>query len=78
MGEDEENRENRQDEVSHSSKSRSLTENSSGEGSGVPRKKVVRKEFKLILKFKKEDERVELSLIALSGELKKKLKGRNG
>lgn len=50
-----------------------LDENSSDEGSRVVRKKVVRGEFQIILKFRKEDEHVNLSLIVLSRELKKKL-----
>lgn len=46
---------------------------SSDEGSAVVRKKIVREEFKIILKFRKEDENMQLSPSAVSRELKKKM-----
>lgn len=50
----------------------SLEENSSDEGFRVMRKKMVREEFKITLKFRKEDQEVQLSPIAVSRELEKK------
>lgn len=57
---------------SQSSK-RGLEENSSEEESRGVRKKIEREQYKVILKFRKEDEHVNLSPVALSRELKKKL-----
>lgn len=62
----------RQNELSQSSK-RSFEGNRSEEDRRTVRKKVERKEVKIILKFRKEDEHVNLSPIALSRELKKKV-----
>ena len=65
---------NRRDEgnVSLNSK-RGLEGNSSEEDVRVVRQKVTREEFKIILRFRKEDEHVNLSPITLSRELKKKI-----
>lgn len=52
---------------------RSLEGNSSDEGNRVICKKMVRGEFKIILKFRMEDEQISLSPIALSREVKKKI-----
>ncbi len=52
---------------------RGLEGNSSEEDNRVVRKKIVREEYKVILKFGKENEHIHLSPIALSRELKKKL-----
>lgn len=54
--------------ASQSSKQGLLKGNSSDEDNRVVRKKIVREEFKIILKFRKEDEHVNLSPIALSKE----------
>ena len=48
-------------------------ENSSDEGNQAIRRRVAREEFKMILKFRTEDEQVNLSPIALSRELRKKM-----
>lgn len=48
--------------------------NSSDEGNWVVHRKMDREEFKIIIKFRKEDEQVVLSLIAVSRELKKKIR----
>jgi hypothetical protein len=52
---------------------RGLEGNSSDEDNRVVRKKMVTEEYKIILKFRKEDENVTLSPIALSKELRKKI-----
>lgn len=52
---------------------RTLEENSSDEGTPVVRKKTVREEFKIILKFKEEEQNIQIGPIALSRELKKKI-----
>lgn len=52
---------------------KSLEETSSDESTQVVRRKVVREECKVILKFRKEDEHVNLSPIGLTRELKKKI-----
>lgn len=51
---------------------RSLEEISSDEGTNIVRKKIVREGFKIIVRFRKEDEEIKLSPIALSRELEKK------
>lgn len=50
----------------------SLEGNSLDEDSRVVQRKTVREEFKIILKFRREDENVQFSPIAMSRELKKK------
>ncbi|XP_013859124.1 uncharacterized protein LOC106514416, partial [Austrofundulus limnaeus] len=52
---------------------RSLEEISSDEGSEIGCKRMVKEEFKIILKFKNEEENIQLSPIAVSRELKKKI-----
>ncbi|XP_035994688.1 uncharacterized protein LOC118563661 [Fundulus heteroclitus] len=52
---------------------RSLEEYSSDEENRVVRRKMVNEEFKVILKFRKEDMNINLSPIAVSREIKKKL-----
>lgn len=55
---------------------RSFEENSSEKGHHVVKRKLVREEFKIILKFRKEGEHVAVSPIVLSQELRKKDRGR--
>lgn len=50
-----------------------LEESSSDEGNRVMRKKLSEGEFNIILRFRKEDEHIKLSPIALTKELRKKL-----
>lgn len=50
-----------------------MEESSSDEGNRVTRKKVSEGEFQIILSFRKEDEHIKLSPIALTRELRKKL-----
>ncbi|CAJ1074159.1 uncharacterized protein LOC116713401 [Xyrichtys novacula] len=52
---------------------RGLDGNSSDEGGRIVKRKVEREEFKIVLRFRKEDEQVNLSPIILSRELKKKV-----
>lgn len=51
-----------------------MEENSSDEGKWVVHWKVDREEFKIIIKFRKEDEQVVLNSIAVSRELEKKIR----
>ncbi len=59
--------------VDSQTRKRGLEGNSSEEDNRVVPKKIVREEYKVILKFGKEDEHIHLSPIVLSRELKKKL-----
>lgn len=75
-GKSQENRKKSRNEgnlVASQSSKRGLEGNSSDEDNRAVRKKIVKEEFKIILKFRKEDEHVNLSPMALSKELKKKL-----
>lgn len=75
-GKSQENRKKGRNEgnlVASQSSKRGLEGNSSDEDNRAVRKKIVKEEFKIILTFRKEDEHVNLSPMALSKELKKKL-----
>lgn len=66
---------NRRDEglIRNKTTIRSLEENSSDEGGSAVCKKIVREASKVILTFRREDEHLQVSSIALSRELKKKI-----
>uniref|UniRef100_A0A146QDP1 Zn-dependent peptidases, insulinase domain-containing protein n=1 Tax=Fundulus heteroclitus TaxID=8078 RepID=A0A146QDP1_FUNHE len=60
-------------EIGNQNVKRSLEEDSSEEENRTVRRKMEKEEFKILLKFRKEDEEMILSPVAVSRELKKKL-----